>query len=414
MTTDTNIEGVGEPRESQETTPQAPTGANSEIDLLDVLLTLARRKWFIITFCGIFGVAAVVMTLRSPNVYTAKTTILPPQQGSSMSSLLSGQMGLLAGLAGKDVGLKSPSDVYIAMLRSDTAADDLIKQFDLEKVYKTKYLVDARQRLRAQSVINTTAEGLLSVAFTDKNPKLAAEIANAYVDELHSMNARLATTEAAQRRVFFEGQLKTAKDNLADAEVALKQTQLKTGMLDLDAQSKLILTSVATLKAEISAKEVQIQGMRSFATADNPDLQVAETELAALRGQLSKLVRDNNVPEGDIDIPTTKIPQAGLEYVRRLRDVKYYETLYELMAKQYEAAKLDEARSVPLIQVVDPALTPERKSGPPRTIIVLLTGIAAFVISCFWVLISEEYRQRTANDHTHSKIELLKRQLFSR
>jgi len=411
MTTDTNKQGASGPTE---TAALAQPGPKSEIDLLDVLLTLARRKWFIIKFCAIAGVAAVVIALMLPNVYTAATTILPPQQGSSMSSLLSGQMGLLAGLAGQDMGLKNPSDIYLAMLRSDTVADELIKKFDLEKVYKAKYLVDARRKLRANSFIQTTDDGLISIAFTDRTPERAAQIANAYVSDLYSLNARVTVTEAAQRRRFFEGQLESAKNSLANAEVALKQTQLKTGMLDLDAQSKVILTSIAMVKAQISAQEVQIQGMRAFATADNPDLQRAETELAALRVQLARLVRDNNVPEGDIDIPTTKLPQAGLEYIRRLRDVKYYETLYELIAKQYEAAKLDEAKSVPVIQVVDPALKPERKSGPPRTIIVLLTGFAAFVIACFWVLVSEEYRQRTANQKTLLRIDLLKRQLFGK
>ena len=222
------------------------------------------------------------------------------------------------------------------------------------------------------------------------------------------MTDRLAIGEAGQRRLFFEQQLKRAKDDLANAEVAMRQTSEKTGMMQVDAQSRAMIASISQLKGQIAAKEVELQGMKSFATEQNPDLRLLNEQLSGMRQQLAKLVRNPNVSEGSIVIPTTQIPEAGLEYLRRYRDVKYYETIFELIAKQYEIARLDEAKSAPVIQVVDTATVPEKKSSPWRSLIVGLVTLAGVFCAAVWAIIAELFRAAIQNPRIRQKIELLK------
>ena len=251
------------------------------------------------------------------------------------------------------------------MLTSRTIEDNLINRFDLRKVYRSKRYQDARKKLESRSEIIATKEGLISISVTDNDPKRAAEIANAYVDELHTLNQNLAITEASQRRLFYEQQIKAEQNELSAAELALKQVQEKSGLLQPEAQGRTIIASIADLRAQVASHEVQLQTMRSYATPNNPDLKRAETELAGLRGQLAKLERSNAAAgNGNIAIPARQMPEAELEYLRRAREVKYHEALYDFLGKQLEAARIDEGQNAILVQVVDKAVEPERKSGP--------------------------------------------------
>ncbi len=283
-----------------------------------------------------------------------------------------------------------------------------MQRFNLMSVYHSKFLLDACRALAGRSKIEATKQGLISVEVRDKNPELAADIANGYIDELQKLTGRLAIGEAGQRRLFFEKQLLRAKDDLTDAEIAFKQTQEKTGVMQIDAQSRAIIAAVSQLKAEISAKEVTLQAMRSFATAENPDYRLNSEQLAGLQQQLAKMLRNSNQTEGDVEIPTTKIPTAGLEYIRRYRELKYQETLYELFARQYEIARVDEAKSAPVIQVVDRAKRPERKSSPFRTLIVLLSTMAAFCFISLVVLLKEIFRRQRQDPGVREKLDLLR------
>ncbi len=399
-------------RESDLTTEPAEAPARSEtaksMSLLDILIVLAAHKGFIAKFTLAWAVAAVVVSLLLPSVFTAKTTILPPQQAQSIGASFIGQLGMLASLAGKDIGLKNPSDVYVAMLRSDSVQDELVRRFDLQSLYKAKRFSDARNALDHVSQIESTKSGLISISVKDRSPQRAATLANAYVEELQKLNGRLAITEASQRRLFFEQQMRKAKDDLTNAEIAMKQTQEKTGVMQIDAQSRSIVAAVTQLKAQIAATEVQLQAMKLFATDQNPDVKLATQQLAGLQQQLAKLLRNSNVAEGDVEIPTTKVPEAGLEYIRRYRDVKYYETIYELIGKQYEVARLDEAKSAPVIQVVDLAAPPDRRSWPFRSLIVILATTAAFFLSVMLVLVWDSLKAANENPQQHEKFRMLK------
>lgn len=368
-----------------------------EIDLLDVLIVLARqKKWIAGCTIGIGGAALVTSLLMTP-IFTATAKIMPPQQQSSGLAAMMGQLGALAGAAGGIAGLKNPNDLYVGMLKSQTVADNLIQRLKLKERFKTPSLIDTRMKLDGLSTVTSGKDGLISVTIDDKDPKFAAELANAYVDELIKLTQTLAVTDAAQQRLFYEKQLQATKDKLALAEVALKRTQEKTGLLQPDGQVQAIIANVAQLKATIAAKEVELAAMRSFATEQNPDYIRTQQEILGLKAQLVKL--EQGQPEaGDFMVPTGKVPQTGLEYVRKLRDVKYYETMFELLAKQYELAKINEAKDSSTIQVLDKATIPDKKSKPRRTLIVLaglLAGLMTGILSAF---IRESYHRSRRND----------------
>jgi uncharacterized protein involved in exopolysaccharide biosynthesis len=363
--------------------------------VLDLLIILSRRKQILLRTTLAAAVLAVIVSLMLPNRYTATANILPPQQSPSLAAAMIGQLGALgpmAALAQKDLGLKNPNDLYVGMLRSRTAEDALVRRFDLLRVYGDRKMSDAREDLEKASSIALGKEGFVSISVEDKDRGRAPQIANAYVDELRQLTQDLAVTEAGQRRIFFERQLELAKNSLADAEQALKETEQKTGLIQLDGQAKAIIESVVKLRAAIAAKEVELQGMRLFSTERNPDMQLAEQQLSGMRAQLALLEehsRGTGDAAGNVEVPTGNVPEAGLQYVRRLRDVKYAETIFELLAKQYEAARLDEARTATVIQVVDPAIEPDRKSSPRRTAMVAMATLLGFFASVGYVLSAE-------------------------
>lgn len=382
------------------------SGAEShEVDLLELLIVLAERKWLIAKVTAGITVLATAIVFLIPNHYTATATIMPPQQTQSTSAMLLSQLagsglGSLASLAGKDIGLKNPNDLYVGMLTSRTVQDAIIAKFNFQQVYREKRLSDARKELQKATDIVTGKDGLIDITFEDKDPRRAADVANTYVEELRKLTQHLAVTEASQRRLFFEQQVTQAKDDLATAEVALKETQQQTGMIQLDSQAKAILEAVGRLRAQIAAKEVELQAMHSFATDQNPQIVLAEQQLAALRLQLGKLEKQPPSDANDPFVATAKVPAVALEYVRRLREVKYREAVFELLAKQFEAAKLDEAKQAAVIQVVDVAIQPDKKSWPKRGLIVLITAILGILGVGGYVLVA---RALSTNLSAHSR-----------
>ncbi|UTH75325.1 Wzz/FepE/Etk N-terminal domain-containing protein [Chromobacterium sp. IIBBL 290-4] len=353
------------------------------IDLLAFFARLSQQKLWILGCTALFGGAALLYCLLARPVFTATASILPPQQQSSNASALLGQLGGLAGAAGNLAGLKSPAALYIGMLQSRTVADQLIAKFQLRQRYDQETLDATRKVLEHQSEMVNGKDGLISVSVDDYDPVFAATLANAYVDALKTMNQKLAVTDAAKRRLFFEQQLKDSKDQLAAAEAALRQTQESTGIVQPEGQLPAIVASVTQLRASIAAKEVQLEAMKSYATSQNPAYIKTQQELAGLREQLAKMETGQRA-QGDLLVPTGKFAQSGLEYMRKLREMKYQETIFELLSKQYELAKIDEAKDSSLIQVLDTAIPPELKSKPKRMLILggaLLIGLAFGVLS---------------------------------
>lgn len=355
------------------------------IDLYDSALVLKKYRKSLLWTPLVLGVTAALISLALPNQYTATARILPPQSASGASALL-GQLGGLGGLAGAALGSKPSGETYVGMLGSRTVADRLIARYKLEEVYETEKQSEAVLALNKASSIVNGRDGIIVVSVDDRDPQRAAALANAYVEELKKLTETLAVSEASQRRLFLEQRLKQAKEALGDSEVSLKQMQEKTGVIKLDGQAQGAIAAIATLKAQIAAKEVALGAMGSFATAENPLYQRAQRELAGLRAQLTKLETAANAGSGDVSIATARMPELGMEYVRRVRDVKYNEALFETLAKQYELARIDEARDSSMVQVLDTAVVPDRKSKPRRSIIVLaalVLGVAAAVAAAF-------------------------------
>lgn len=390
-------------QQTQQTVVQSP---DDEINLMELLLVIVKHNRFIIKLTVFAAVLAVAVSLLLPNIYTGETVILPPQQASSTASMLLGQLG---GLAGCAMGIKSPSDQYVGMLKSRTIGDALIQHFHLNNYYQAKTATEARLELTNATNVTSGKDGFITVQFSDKDPKLAADIANAYVDELDKLTQILAVTEAGKRRLFFERQLKAAKDALVNAENTLKQTQQKTGLIQLDKQAEAVIKAIAELRAQIATKEVELAAMRAFATDSNPDYRQLREVISGLKAQLSKVERDNVAGNGDIMIATAKLPELGLDYMRKVREVKYQETLFELLAKQYEIAKIDEAKDAAIIQVVDKAVTPERKSKPKRALIVILVTMLAFFMGILLAFLREATERSSQDPESAERMSLLRR-----
>jgi tyrosine-protein kinase Etk/Wzc len=388
-----------------------------EISLLDILIILACRKWLIFKFAAGFGLVALVVSLFLPKIYTATTTVLPPQQSSSLSSALMsqiGSLGSLGALAGSSIGLKNPNDMYVAMFRSRTVEDAMIQRFGLMAEYREKYMSTARKALEKHATVEAgTKDNLIHISIEDKDPKRAAEMTNAYVDEYRALSEHLAIGEAAQRRLFFEQQLGQAKDNLANAEEALKETEQKTGMIQLDSQARALIESAAALRAQVTAKEVQLQAMRTYATGQNADVVQAQQELDSLRAQLVKLGGNTDDSAGLI-VPKGQVPQAGVEYIRKLRDVKYYETIFEILARQFELAKLDEAKEGALVQVVDPAIVPDYKSSPKRALITIVATMLGLFIGIFVALFREGMERLRRDPEQGERLNLLRKAIWTK
>jgi len=366
--------------------------AETEGSALDLLILVLERKRFIARFVLGTAVVATVVAFLLPVRYEAKVVLLPPAQNSSISSALMGQLGglgalgSLASLAGGGLGMKNPADMYVSFLTSRTVEDAMIQRFDLMKEYKEKRMVDTRKEFEKRTTVVAGAkDGLIRITLEDGDRKRAAEMANAYVDEFRRLSASLAITEAARRRLFFEQQVQQAKDKLTEAEEAMTKTEQSTGVLQIDSQARSLVESAAILRAQVVAKQVQIEGMRSFATEDNPNLLLAKQELAALQSQLQHVAGSESDTGSDINLSKGRVTQSGMEYLRRFRDLKYQETVFELLAKEFEIAKLDEAREGSIVQVVDAAVVPDKKSSPHRTLIVIASTVLAFFAAVFWV-----------------------------
>ena len=373
---------------SQENTTVAPQQElDDEISLLDLLTVLAKHKRLLIRLPLALGAIALAYGLITKPVFEAKTTMLPPQQQQSSAAAMLSSLGGLAGGAGAALGIKNPNDLYIAMLQSRLVADKLITHFKLRDVYDEETLTDTRKKLADNSKISSGKDGLIAIAVEDYSPQLAAQLANAYVEELRALSKTLAVTEAGQRRKFYETQLKTTHQNLAAAEVALKQTQEKTGVLQLEAQGQATIEALAGLRAQIASRQVQLAAMKNFATEQNPEYQQVKAELAGLQQQLNVLSKGGD--KNDVLLSRNKAPGVAVEYVRKVRELKYQETLYELIAKQFELAKLDEAKDGASIQVLDVATPPEKKSKPKRTLLILLAGMGGFFLACLSAFVME-------------------------
>ena len=351
---------------------------DDEISLLDLLQVVADNLRLLVLGSLVAGLLALGYSFTIPPTFTATTKFMPPQQQqSSAASLLAG-LGALGGLAGA-AGIKSPADQYVAFLKSRSVQDVLVDRFKLLERYETKFREDARNGLSGSVQIASGKDGLITVDASDKGPAFAAQLANAHVEELGKLLNRLAVTEAQQRRLFFEKQLAIAKDNLVKAEQALKASGVNSSALK--ASPGAAVEGMAKLKAGITVQEIKLASMRGYLTESAPDFKQAQTELAAMRAQMAHAEKQEPVANG-----------GDSDYIARFRDFKYHETLFELFAKQYEMARIDESREGAVIQVLDAAQAPERKSKPKKAQIAMLATLATGFALLLFVFIRQALR----------------------
>ena len=375
---------------------QLPTETSGEfsddspaISLTEVLTWVGDGKRLIGAITLSAAVASVVLALLLPKTYTARATLLAPgsqQQSGSAAALAA--LGSLGGLVG-GAAPKSPDELYVAILKGDSVQRALAERFDL----KVRYDVESYEALRKVlptyvRVSSDKKSGLISVEVDDKEPKFAAELANAHAAEVTKVLARLAVSEAQLRRAFFEKQLTETKEHLIKAEQELRLVQEKSGVIVLDKQAEALIGGAAQVRALIAEREVQLKVLRTAATEQNPEVIRLSSELRALRGELARMESSRGGNAGSaVDMPVGKLPEAAIEYVRARREVKLQETLLESMIRQFEAAKLDEAKEGPALQQVDVALPPDRKSKPSGPLIVLASSLLALLASTALVVV---------------------------
>jgi tyrosine-protein kinase Etk/Wzc len=364
---------------------------------IDLLHVFARRKGLTIWGPLVVAASVALISLLIPNSYTAVARILPPKQSQSAASVLIGQLGLLSNPIG-NLTVKNPNELFLGMLMSRSIADNLIARFKLQEVYDEDTRYETRKTLAGRTSITAGREGIITIEVTDRDPQRAAAIANAYVEELENLSQTLAVSEASQRRVFFEKQLQLTKEKLAEAEIKMRSAQERSGLIMLSEQARAIIEAVSHARAQVAAKEIELTSMGSFATHSNPEYRRRQEELSALKAQLRSLESKDVIRKGDVLVPTSRVPEAGLEHVRHLREVKYQEAIFEILAKHYEIARADEAKDSALIQFLDRADVPEKKSGPKRALIVLLTFCLSAVICAVLALGIESTKRLRRNN----------------
>lgn len=362
-----------------------------EINPIDYLIVILRRRRLIIGMTLLACLFTALLSLSMTSVYKAETKILPSHQAtSSTTAQILSQLGGSSGMVMGGLNIKTTNDLYVALLKSRPVLDPVIERFNLMAGYKAKSLQGARNSLlRSLKTQDDKKSGILTIAVEYKNPEKASRIANAFVEELKNLTLNLAVTEAGERRLFFEGQLKGAKDSLIKAEESFRGFQEKTGAIKIDEQARAIIDSIAHLRALIAGKEVELKVMQTYATQYNPDIQKVKEEISGLKIELSKLETKGISQSPDPLMPSGKIPAVSTEYVRKLREFKYNEAIYEILLKQYEGARLDEAKDTAVIQVIEKAIPPEKRIRPKMLSMVVTGTLIGFILSVITVFFIE-------------------------
>jgi tyrosine-protein kinase Etk/Wzc len=379
-------------RERQTT---SATDLNLEFNLLEGLQVLVKRKSLIIKVCGGAIITSIVFSLLLPNIYSATAKVLPPQKDTSAGlSALLGQAGGLAGLAAGGLG-GSGGELYLGILKSRSVGDAVIKRLDLVNVYQTKTLEAARKRLGGTVKVLAGKDGIISIIAEDKDPNRAALLANTIVDELGKTTVRLNLSKAGTERAFLEKRLDLVKKDLRTAEEDLKTFAARNKIVHVESQASASIAAIARIKAELASREVQLAVLKNQQTEQSPEVQAIQTGLTRLRQELGTLAGNGDSGDG---IPAIgNVPRVGIEYTRKLRELKTQEAIFEQLTKQYEVAKLSEAKDTSSLQILDEAVVPVHKSKPLRAVIVVLSTVAALFVSIVIVFV-QDFLSKMSNE----------------
>lgn len=356
---------------------------------------------------------ATLIAFLLPKRYTTTTRLMPPDTQSASGMMMLAGLAQRAGnglgaMAGDLLGMKSSGALFVGVLQSETVQNRLIEQFDLKKVYGTRYQQEARKKLGEDTSIQEERKsGIITIGVTDKNPVRAAGLANAYVKELNLTVSQLSTSSAHRERVFLEERLQTVKQDLDDADMQLAQFSSQNNTLDIQQQGKAMLEAAGTLAGQMIAAESELEGLRQIYSENNARIRALNARVEELRKELSKLSGKNgdagNGASADsssgMPYPSLrKLPLLGVQYADYYRRAKIQETIYELLTEQYELTKVEEAKETPSIKVLDPAEIPERKSYPPRSFIIASGTLGAAALCAIWIVISKRWKGADVRD----------------
>jgi uncharacterized protein involved in exopolysaccharide biosynthesis len=394
-----------------------------EDQLIDLLRLLWAERQFLWRSVAIGVLLAIVVSVLLPNRYTSVTRLMPPEAQSSagmaIMAALTGGSGrgsmaeVPAGLADL-LGMKTSGDLFVAILGSDTVENALINRFDLRKVYWDRYYETARKDLaRATEVSQERKSGVIRIEVNDRDRVRAARMAEAYVEELNRAVAHLSTSAARRERIFLEERLKTAKRELEEDERNFSEFASKNATLDVPEQAKAMVTSTAFLEGQIIAAKAELQGLEQIYTGQNVRVRSLRERIGELERQLKRLggtagsPADNTESESKADIypPIRQLPILAVPWADLYREVKVHETVYQLLTQQYELARVQEAKEIPTVRVLDPPQVAERKSSPHRTIIVLVAGLCCFLLASASVITEHKWRQTDPNSPTKQLIQ---------
>ena len=382
-----------------------------EIDLLDLALVLAKHKRLIIGIAFVACLVALILGFIMTPIYRAETHLVPPQSlaGQLPASILTMIPPEFRTLAIQSGAIKTTADLVAGIAKSRTLVDNIIDKFNLMDYYHAEKRDAARSALSgAISAKVDEKTSLITIAVEDKDPVMAADMTNAIVDELQNLVQGLALTQVSQQRLFLEIQLKQAHHNLMQAEEEFQKYQAQSGLLNVDVQMQALMDSIANIQAQIAVKEVQLKAARTFATAQNPEIKRLQAELAGLKKELKNLEAKVGRDNPNLIPAFEEIPKAGMEYARRLRDLKFQETLYETLLQQYQAAVMAEASEGLVLQVIDPAIPPELKIKPRRKLMLIVAGFLGLFVGIFAAFIKEFIDNYSKNPESADKMALLK------
>ncbi len=379
---------------------------DDELGLLDMASMVWRRWRLVVAVCAVAAIVTFAVSKLMPKFYESTATVVAPKEGGG-NSLLSGLAAY--GLIQQVPGLSIPTlpsftpnrDLLVGVLKSRTIGQAIVDKFGLRARYRARYLDDAITELKNATTISVSREGVISVRVEDRDPTLAAAMANHYVELLDQFVGQYGTGEAGRQKTFLTGQLARARVDLDSAEQALRRFQEQNRAIVLQEQTKGAIEAAARLKGEIMAAQVQLQVMRNFATDANPEIIAIRRRIEEMNRQLAQMQygeaparQADGRDRGDFTVPFARVPVVGLELVRMTRDVKIQEVLVTLLTQQLEQARIAEARDTPVVQSLDRAVPAERHSRPRAVLNAGLAGVAALVVSVSAAIVLETRRRR--------------------
>jgi len=395
---------------------QQTRAPEDEVNLLDYWRVIVKRRRLVGGLCLSAVLIALVVSLLMPKIYESTATLLPQLESKEAGGLGALLAATGAGGAAQGLGISlpgmaaTPTDIFVAMLKSRIMADEVIKKFNLMELYEAKTMQDARKALENNTRITVAKEKVIKIMVEAKNPQLAADMANFYVSNLEGLNQTMNVSKAGQNRAFIERRLAETQVSLVKAEEVLKDFQTQNKTVAVEAQSKAMIEAAAIIQGQISAQEVQLQVMGSYLSPDNPELVRVRSAIGELRKQLYLLESGKSgkgmLPGDRLHPAMITVPTLALEYGRRLRELKVQETLYTLLTSQYEQAKLAEARDTPTVQVLDPAIPAEKKSKPHIGLNMMIAGVLALFVSLFLAFFLE-YLERIRGQRAGTGISTL-------